>query len=60
MNKYAEQIIQAPSKAWKWYKGLYQGRKWYIKTLSVLGTLVVLFFLYLIMVDINFLWLFGK
>ena len=60
MNKYAETIVQAPRKAWEWYKGLYQGRKWYIKTLSVIGTLVVAFFLYLIMVDINFLWLFGK
>ena len=53
-------IVQAPCKAWEWYKGLYQGRKWYVKTLSVLGTLVVAFFLYLVMVDINFLWLFGK
>ena len=60
MNKYAEQIVQAPRKAWEWYKGLYQGRKWYVKTFAVLGTLVVAFFLYLVMVDINFLWLFGK
>ena len=60
MNKYAEMIVHAPRKAWEWYKGLYQGRKWYIKTLSVIGTLVAVFFLYLVMVDINFLWLFGK
>ena len=60
MNKYAEKLIQALKNAAKWYKGLFKGRPWYIKSLSALGTLVVAFFLYLIMVDINFLWLFGK
>ena len=60
MNKYAEKLIQALKSAARWYKGLFKGRPWYIKTLSALGTLVVAFFLYLIMVDINFLWLFGK
>ena len=60
MNKYVETVCQAFKRAWQWYKGLYQGRKWYVKTLAVLGTIVVAFFLYLIMVDINFLWLFGK
>lgn len=43
-----------------WYKGLYKGRPWYMKTLIAMATLVVCFFLYLIAVDINFLWLFGK
>ncbi|MBQ7690164.1 MAG: penicillin-binding protein [Muribaculaceae bacterium] len=43
-----------------WYKGLYRGRPWYIKVLSALATLVVTFILYLVAVDINFLWLFGK
>ena len=60
MNKYAEKLIQALKSAARWYKGLFKGRPWYIKTLSTLGTIVVAFFLYLIMVDINFLWLFGK
>ena len=60
MNKYAKILIQALKSAAKWYKGLFKGRPWYIKILSALGTLVVAFFLYLIMVDINFLWLFGK
>ena len=45
---------------WPWYKGLYKGRPWYIKTLSALVSLVVEFFLYLGAVDLNFLWLFGK
>ena len=43
-----------------WYKGLYRGRPWWVKTLAAIGTFIVLFLLYLIAVDINFLWLFGK
>lgn len=44
----------------RWYVGLYKGRKWYVKTLTVIVSLIVAFILYLGMVDINFLWLFGK
>ena len=44
----------------RWYKGLYRGRPWYVKTLVALCTMVVMFILYLVAVDINFLWLFGK
>jgi penicillin-binding protein 1A len=54
-------------KIWSWiagiwpaYKSLFKGRPWYIKILSALVTLIVVFFLYLIAVDVNFLWLFGK
>lgn len=43
-----------------WYKKLYKGTRWYTKTAAVIATCVVLFFLYLGMVDMNFLWLFGK
>ena len=60
MNNIAEKMIKVLKGGPRWYKGLFKGRPWYIKTLSALGTLVVAFFLYLIMVDINFLWLFGK
>ena len=60
MNKYAEKLIQALKSVARWYKGLFKGRPWYIKILSSLATIVVAFFLYLIMVDVNFLWLFGK
>ena len=60
MNKIAEKSIMALKGAARWYKGIFKGRPWYIKILSAMGTLVVAFFLYLIMVDINFLWLFGK
>lgn len=45
---------------WHWYKGLYIGSKWYKKTLVAIVSLIVAFFVYLGMVDINFLWLFGK
>ena len=60
MNKYLETACQYWKKAWQWYKGLYQGRKWYVKLLAAFVSFIVAFLLYLIMVDINFLWLFGK
>lgn len=50
----------AMCKAWRWYKSLYKGRPWYIKTISALMSFIVAFILYLVAVDINFLWLFGK
>lgn len=43
-----------------WYKGLYKGRPWYLRTLIAIATMIVCFFLFLIAVDINLLWLFGK
>lgn len=43
-----------------WYANLYRGQKWYTKGLVGLMSFVVFLFLYLGMVDINFLWLFGK
>ena len=60
MNKYAEKIIYAPKRCWQWYKSLYKGRKWYTKTAVGLISFIIAFILYLVMVDINFLWLFGK
>lgn len=45
---------------WPWYKNLYKGKKWYTKTgIAILSTIVA-FFLYFGLVDMNFLWLFGK
>ena len=44
----------------QWYKGLYRGRPWWVKILAAFITFIVLFLLYLVAVDINFLWLFGK
>lgn len=45
---------------WVWYKHLYHEAHWYKKALVSFTTFVVIFLLYLIMVDVNFLWLFGK
>ncbi|MBR1551154.1 MAG: penicillin-binding protein [Muribaculaceae bacterium] len=44
----------------RWYKGLYRGRPWWMKVLVALASLVVCFVLYLVAVDMNLLWLFGK
>ncbi len=60
MNKYAGKTLQILRGAARWYAGLFRGRPWYVKTLSAAATAVVAFFLYLVMVDVNFLWLFGK
>ena len=43
-----------------WYKNLYKGRPWYMKTITAIVSMIVFLFLYLGAVDINFLWLFGK
>lgn len=45
---------------WAWYKSLYRNRAWYTKTIIVICSLIVSSVIYLFMVDINFLWLFGK
>lgn len=47
-------------KFWPWYKGLYQGRAWYTKTVIAFVSCIVAFILYLGAVDINLFWLFGK
>lgn len=43
-----------------WYKSLYKDTNWYKKASVILCSLVVLFIVYLGLVDMNFLWLFGK
>ena len=45
---------------WPWYRNLYKGKAWYTKTLVGFASCIVAFFIYLGMVDTNFLWLFGK
>lgn len=47
-------------RVWRWYLSLYRGTRWYVRTAAVVLTLVVMFFLWLGMVDVNFLWLFGR
>ena len=43
-----------------WYGSLYKGRKWYTKAAIAATSLVLSMLLWLILVDMNFLWLFGK
>ena len=45
---------------WPWYKGLYYGRAWYTKTAIGIASFFAALIIYLGMVDMNFLWLFGK
>lgn len=45
---------------WSWYRHLYIQTSWYKKVLVSFTTFVALFLIYLAMVDVNFLWLFGK
>ena len=60
MKKIFASIIHWIKGIWPWYKSLYKGRPWYIKTVVAIASLIVAFFLYLGAVDTNFLWLFGK
>ena len=60
MKKYIVKVGQAFKNGWRWYMNLYRGRKWYTKTAAGLISLIIMFLLYLVMVDVNFLWLFGK
>ena len=59
-----KKVIDAVRGQWRrfkhWYKGLYRGRPWWMKMLVALASLVVCFVLYLVAVDMNLLWLFGK
>ena len=43
-----------------WYKALYKGKPWYTKCGVAIASFVVCLLVFLIAVDINFLWLFGK
>ncbi|MBR5087240.1 MAG: penicillin-binding protein [Muribaculaceae bacterium] len=43
-----------------WYKRLYKGKPWYARAFYAMCTLFVTIFLFLVAVNINFLWLFGK
>ena len=54
-------FIKTRCKAWvSEGKAIFKQSPWYKKLLLSGATFLVLFFIYLIMVDINFLWLFGK
>ena len=60
MNQYMDRCWKAIKGFWPWYKSLYAGHKWYNKAGIAFLTFIFAFLLYLFMVDINFLWLFGR
>lgn len=43
-----------------WYKQLYIDKPWWKKTITVILSMIVFFFVYLGAVDLNLFWLFGK
>lgn len=43
-----------------WYKTIYQNKPWYKRAIASFTSFIIIFLLYLVMVDINFLCLFGK
>ena len=53
-------IWQGVKRVGSWYVGIFKGRPWYVKIISAVATFMVMFVLYLVAVDNNFLWLFGK
>lgn len=57
---YFDLCLKGIRSAGRWYRNLYRGRPWYIKIVSGIASFIVFFILYLVAVDINFLWLFGK
>ena len=55
-----KRIIRGLLGIFPWYINLYKGRAWYTKAAVGIVSFIVAIFLYLGMVDTNFLWLFGK
>lgn len=58
--EYSRACGRALSRFGRWYKGLYRGRRWYVKLAAGFATFIVAILLYLVAVDTNFLWLFGS
>ncbi len=58
--KFIRSIFRGIFNFFPWYAKLYKGRAWYTKIAVGTVSFFVAVFLYLGMVDINFLWLFGK
>ena len=40
----------------QWYKSIYVGRPWYVKTVSAIASFVVFVVIYSLMVFFNFMW----
>lgn len=53
-------VVELSQKGYRWYKKCYKEATWYKRIGIVASTFILCFMFYLLMVDINFLWLFGK
>ncbi|MBP3843470.1 MAG: penicillin-binding protein [Prevotella sp.] len=60
LKKIASYCTKALSAVWKGFCWFFKGRPWYIKTLSTLLAILLALVFYLLAVDNNFLFLFGK
>lgn len=55
-----QQLLAYLKAQWKKHVAWYKRSPWYLKVLIVIGDIIVCFFAYLIVVDLNLFWLFGK
>ena len=60
LKKIASYCTKALSAVWKGFCWFFKGRPWYIKTLSTLLAILLALVFYMLAVDNNFLFLFGK
>ena len=60
LYSFIKAIFQGIVHFFPWYIKLYKGRAWYTKAALGITSFIVAIFLYLGMVDTNFLWLFGR
>lgn len=60
IKKFFQRCWNAITNICKWYIGLFKGRAWYTKLIAGIVSFLIAFIIYLGMVDVNFLWLFGK
>lgn len=60
LKKLFAKIRHALSSFWRWYKGLYRNAPWYKKLLVGFASFVIFVIVYLVSVQLNLFWLFGK
>ena len=58
-NKYWSIFSVAFKKYWTIFKDAFKS-KWYVKVLTAIASLILLLFLFIKAVDVNFLWMFGE
>lgn len=55
-----EIIRRLPGRAWRWYAGQFRGRRWWRKVIAAVVSFFAFIILWLVAVNVNLLWLFGK